>query len=87
MGKALERGLEENNLNQRPFLLPGKKSPKDDKDDGSVYSDVEVEDGKILFLLLLSYFIFYFLFFYLFTYLFFNLFIYLFICLFIYLLI
>ena len=85
MGKALERGLEENNLNQRPFLLPGKKSPKDDKDDGSVYSDVEVEDGKILFLLL-SHFIFYFLFFYLFTYLFLiYLFIYLLIYLFIYL--
>ena len=46
MGKALERGLEENNLNQRPLPVPGRKSPKDDKDkdDGSVYSDIEEEE-------------------------------------------
>ena len=52
MGKALERGLEENNLNQRPLPVPGRKSPKDDKDkdDGSVYSDIEEEEGSQLIL-------------------------------------
>ena len=52
MGKALERGLEENNLNQRPLPVPGRKSPKDDKDkdDGSVYSDIEEEEGSKLIL-------------------------------------
>ena len=61
MGKALERGLEENNLNQRPLPVPGRKSPKDDKDkdDGSVYSDIEEEEGLKLILNFISSFFFF----------------------------